>query len=222
MQYEPEMWWDNQIWWETNILFLLLWFFLSQKIQKPNKICSSWKPNKKFLFPQSCKTCIKTIEYFSNFSDKTTLLIYTVYSQLKSKPIFYMLWLNCIFFWKDLPLCSSVGEFLSLNPLLFWLSCWYLSWPLFLKKQKKTKQKKDCFSKSTAHSLFGVLPFNIWTSLKLKFNLVKCALLKQFWKQIRNTSGPIDAWFFISFSALPSSYILSSQVLFVKLNSFLN
>ena len=34
---------------------------------------------------------VKTIEYFSNFSDKTTLLIYTVYSQLKSKPIFYML-----------------------------------------------------------------------------------------------------------------------------------
>lgn len=131
------------------------------------------------------------------------------------KPISYIL-LNCISFLKDYSPFSSKRTFLSPNPLLFWLSCWSLSWPLFLKKQKKTKKKKkDYFSKSTAHShsVFGVLPFNIWTSLKLKFILVKCALLKQFWKQIRNKFGTIDTYFFV----LLFFFVL--QLFFCKLNS---
>lgn len=113
--------------------------------------------------------------------------------------------------------------FKRLPPILEWGHCiskstsvltfQLISLLTFIFKQNKTKPKKLLsFSQSTAHSAFGVLPFNIWTSLKLKFNLVKCALLKQLLKQIKNKFVPTDA------HLLPSH--LCPQVIFFKVTYF--
>lgn len=95
---------------------------------------------------------------------------------------------------KDTSLVPHWGRLKSLVPF-------YYDFPAGIshnhfKNKKWSKKNYPIFSESTAHSVFGVLPFNIWTSLKLKFNLVKCASLKQFWKLVRN-NFLLAAYFYI-------------------------
>lgn len=64
---------------------------------------------------------------------------------------------------------------------------------LLLKKQNKTKT--TCFfPKNSTFSIWNPA-INIWTFLKLKSSLVKCALLSQFLKHPRSKFAPMEACF---------------------------